>query len=221
MYPTIKRLLDIAFSLLLLLALSPLLAIIALAVRLTSPGPVFYRGERVGKGGRAFRMLKFRTMVSNADQIGGPSTASDDARITRVGAVLRRLKFDELPQFINVLKGDMSFVGPRPEVRRYTDMYSEEEKVILSLRPGITDWASIWNSDEGAVLAGHQDPDAAYEELIRPTKLSLQLRYARESSLAVDSKIVFATVAKLVSGSWQPRELADCPRLLGDASANN
>jgi len=137
-------------------------------------------------------------MVPNAEAIGGASTADEDPRITRVGRALRRYKLDELPQFINVLTGDMSVVGPRPEVKYYTDMYSETEKALLTVRPGITDWASIWNSDEGAVLAGAADPEKAYQELIRPTKIRLQLKYVRERSFFTDLKIIFLTVLAIL-----------------------
>ena len=147
MYDAFKRLFDICLSAVMLVLLSPLLAVLAFLVKREDGGPIFYRGKRVGKGGKEFAMLKFRSMVVNADKIGGPSTSGDDPRLTKIGKFLRKYKLDELPQLFNVLKGDMSFVGPRPEVKHYTDMFSEEEKAILSVRPGITDWASIWNSD--------------------------------------------------------------------------
>lgn len=127
---------------------------------------------------------------------------------------MRKFKLDELAQFINVLLGDMSFVGPRPEVQKYVDLYTEEERLILSVRPGITDWATIWNSDEGAVLAGHADPDKAYEELIRPTKLQLQLFYVRNRSLSMDFWILVGTVRRVLSSGFCPRELEGYPRLL-------
>lgn len=203
-----KRAFDFVGSLLGLVALSPVLLAITFMIRATSRGPVFYRGLRVGRGGNPFRILKFRTMVANADQLGGSSTATDDDRITAVGKVLRKYKLDELPQLFNVLLGEMSFVGPRPEVQAYVDLYTTVELPILDLRPGITDWASIWNSDEGAVLAGHPDPDRAYLELIRPTKLRLQLLYAQNSSMWVDCKILFYTFWKLLRKQWQPKELS-------------
>jgi len=198
LYPLIKRLFDIVFSFLGLVILSPLLTVIALLIRLDSPGPALYRGTRVGLWGKPFKMLKFRTMVVNADKIGGPSTADDDPRVTRVGRFLRNYKLDELPQLINVLRGDMSLVGPRPEVQHYVDMFTEEEKAILSVRPGVTDWASLWNSDEGAILAGAEDPEQAYMELIRPTKLRLQLKYVRERSFGVDLQIILKTLEAVV-----------------------
>jgi len=195
---------DIVFALLGLVLTLPLFAVIAFLIKRDSEGPVFYRAPRVGKDGKPFKMLKFRTMVANADKIGGPSTANDDPRITRVGRFLRRYKLDELPQLINVLKGEMSFVGPRPEVQQYVDMYTEEEKAILTVKPGITDWASLWNSDEGAVLAGSPDPEKAYLELIRPTKIKLQLEYVRRRSFLTDLGILLRTVMAVVCRSTSP-----------------
>ena len=189
-----KRVFDILVSAAGLVAIAPLLALIASWIRLDSPGPVFYRGARVGLHGRPFRIYKFRSMVINADRIGGPSTAGDDPRVTKAGRFVRRYKLDELPQLINVLKGEMSMVGPRPEVQVYVDMYTEEEKVILNMRPGITDWASLWNADEGAVLAGSPDPEKTYMEVIRPEKIRLQLAYARRRSFWVDIRILIDTV---------------------------
>lgn len=193
-----KRIFDILFSLSVLLALGPLLILVSLLIKGRDGGTVFYRGARTGRYGRPFRIFKFRTMVPNAEAIGGASTADEDPRITRVGRALRRYKLDELPQFINVLAGNMSVVGPRPEVKYYTDLYTETEKVILTVRPGITDWASIWNSDEGAVLAGAADAEKAYQELIRPTKIRLQLKYVRERSFLTDLKIIFLTVLAIL-----------------------
>lgn len=157
----------------------------------------------MGRNGKSFHIFKFRTMVVNADQIGGPSTAGDDPRLTRIGRFVRAYKLDELPQLINVFKGEMSFVGPRPEVQHYVDMYTDEEKNILKLRPGITDWASLWNSDEGAVLAGSDDPEKTYMEKIRPTKLKLQLEYAKNRSMLKDIQIVFLTLKAIFRGKIQ------------------
>lgn len=200
----LKRSFDTILSLYVLIIISPILVIVAWLIKKEDDGPVFYRGERVGRNGKVFHIFKFRTMGVNAEKLGGPSTADDDPRITRIGRELRKHKLDELPQFINVLWGDMSLVGPRPEVKRYTDMYTEEEKVILSVRPGITDWASIWNSDEGSILAGVADPEAVYLELIRPTKIKLQLKYVREMSFFTDLRILWDTM--LVLGSSWTRE---------------
>jgi lipopolysaccharide/colanic/teichoic acid biosynthesis glycosyltransferase len=203
----IKRCFDFVVALAALIVVSPVLLLLAVIIKLGSPGPVFYRGVRIGRYGVPFRIFKFRTMVINAENLGGSATAEDDPRITPIGRFIRRHKLDEFPQFMNVLLGDMSLVGPRPEVKKYVDMYSHEERAILDLRPGITDWASIWNSNEAAVLEGSKDPEQAYEELIRPTKLALQLFYAHNHSLAVDVKILFHTFCKLLFEDWTPREL--------------
>jgi dTDP-4-amino-4,6-dideoxygalactose transaminase/lipopolysaccharide/colanic/teichoic acid biosynthesis glycosyltransferase len=202
-----KRGFDIAVSSLALVAASPLIAAAALGVKATSRGPVFYKGVRIGKDGREFRILKFRSMVVDAERLGGSATATDDPRITRFGAFLRSTKLDELPQLFNVFRGDMSLVGPRPEVAKYVATYNREQRRILRLRPGITDWATIWNSDEGAVLKGSPHPEKSYEELIRPTKLALQLRYFRERSFATDLKILWSTVMRLLIRGWMPNEL--------------
>jgi lipopolysaccharide/colanic/teichoic acid biosynthesis glycosyltransferase len=203
----LKRSFDFLAALIALFVLSPVLLVVALIIKLGSPGPVFYRGVRIGLDARPFRIYKFRTMVINAEKLGGSATAEDDPRITAIGKFLRRHKLDEIPQFLNVLVGDMSLVGPRPEVQKYVDMYSDEERAILELRPGITDWASIWNSNEAAVLEGSKDPEKTYEELIRPTKLALQLFYARNQSIRADVKILFHTFCKLLFEDWTPREL--------------
>lgn len=194
----VKRLLDICSSLVALVIFSPLFFVISVLIKLDSEGPVFYRGVRVGRYGKAFRMYKFRTMVVNAEKIGGPSTADDDPRITRIGKLLRKYKLDELPQLINVLRGEMSLVGPRPEVPLYVEMFTEDEKAILSVRPGMTDWASIWDSDEGALLAGSEDPEKVYMEKVRPEKIRLQLEYVRNHSLWTDLKILAMTASTLV-----------------------
>lgn len=195
----VKRIFDYCVALLAIVLLAPLLTTIALMIKREDGGPVFFRGERIGRYGIPFRIFKFRTMVVNADQMGGPSTPKDDPRITRLGRKLRKHKLDELPQLFNVLTGEMSIVGPRPEVKLYTDMYTDEEKAILRVRPGITDWASHWNSDEGAVLAGAVDPEKVYMELIRPRKLELQLKYINEQSFKSDLKIIYETLIKILS----------------------
>jgi lipopolysaccharide/colanic/teichoic acid biosynthesis glycosyltransferase/SAM-dependent methyltransferase len=209
----LKRLLDVVVSGAALVLLFPVLAGIAIAIRLDSTGPIFYRGRRAGRHGTPFRIFKFRTMVVDADRIGGPSTSDTDPRITKTGKFLRRYKLDELPQLLNVFLGQMSLVGPRPQVESYVSRYSDEEREILKLRPGITDWASIWNSDEGAVLAQHADPDRAYDELIHPTKMKLQLVYARDHGVVIDIKIIAHTLIRMVRRDWMPRELAAYPRL--------
>jgi len=189
-----KRLFDTTCSLFGLLILSPLLILIALRINGEDEGPIFYRGVRIGLGGKTFHIFKFRTMVVNADRMGGSSTADDDPRITRIGKKLRKHKLDELPQLINVFLGDMSLVGPRPEVPHYVNMYTDEEKAILTVRPGITDWASLWNPDEGAILAESPDPEKTYMEKIRPEKIRLQLKYVRERSFWKDLIILFQTI---------------------------
>jgi len=202
-----KRLLDLILSATALVLFLPLLMAIALIAKLISPGPVLYRGKRIGLYGRPFLILKFRTMVLNAESLGGSATAADDPRLTRVGKLLRRFKLDELPQLLNVIRGEMSLVGPRPEVQKYVDLYSPEERQILTALPGITDWASIWNSNEAAVLEGSRNPEKTYEELIRPTKLALQLQYVRNRSFSTDLKILIYTMCKLIFEDWIPREL--------------
>ncbi len=193
MYEIAKRGMDIVFASLGLVVCSPVFFIVGYLIKREDGGPVFYKGVRVGRYGKLFKMYKFRTMVIDADKIGGPSTSDDDPRITRIGKVLRKYKLDEIPQLINVLKGEMSIVGPRPEVPYYVNMFTKEETKILSVRPGITDWASLWNPDEGAVLAGSEDPEQAYMEKIRPTKIRLQLLYVERRSLWTDIKIIFLT----------------------------
>jgi lipopolysaccharide/colanic/teichoic acid biosynthesis glycosyltransferase len=197
---------DVALAVIGLAVLSPAIALIAIAIKLGSSGPVFYRAPRIGRYGQPFRMWKFRTMVVNADRIGGPSTADGDPRVTPVGTTLRRYKADELPQLINVILGDMSLVGPRPEVAQYVDMMTDDERAILDVRPGITDWATLWNPDEGAVLAGSEDPERAYLEQIRPGKIRWQLAYVRQRSLWVDISILARTALTLVSRR-KPRAL--------------
>jgi lipopolysaccharide/colanic/teichoic acid biosynthesis glycosyltransferase len=194
-----KRLFDFVCATIGLIVLAPLLAAVAVAIKVESEGPVFYRGRRAGRYGKPFRIFKFRTMVINADKIGGPSSAANDPRITRVGGFLRKYKLDELPQLLNVVKGEMSLVGPRPEVLQYVELFSTEERAILSVLPGITDWASIANSDEGARLAGSADPEKMYLEEIRPEKIRLQLEYVRRRSFATDLGILLQTLKVLVS----------------------
>jgi len=182
-----------------LLVLSPVLGLVALLVKLSDGGPVLYRGLRTGLNGRQFRICKFRSMVVDAEKTGVTATADDDPRITRVGRFLRKYKLDELPQLVNVLVGDMSLVGPRPEVPQYTALFTRQEQAILSVRPGITDWATLWDIAEGAVLAGSDNPEQAYLEKIRPEKIRLQLKYIRERSFGVDVRILALTLWALVA----------------------
>jgi lipopolysaccharide/colanic/teichoic acid biosynthesis glycosyltransferase len=194
----IKRLFDIFFSFFGLILLSPVLLVVAFLIKRESPGPVFFRGERIGKNGKPFRIFKFRTMVPDAENLGGPSTAADDERLLKIGHFLKKYQLDELPQLINVLKGEMSLVGPRPEVKMYVDMMTpEERKAILSVRPGMTDFASLWNFHESEILKGSVDPEKTYQEKIRPEKIRLQLKYVKERSFWTDLKIILKTVAKI------------------------
>ena len=193
-----KRLFDVVSSLVGLLVLSPVMLVIAILMKQSSPGPVLYAGTRIGRFGKKFRLFKFRTMVVNADKIGGPSTADDDPRVTRVGRVLRRYKLDEIPQLINVLKGEMSFVGPRPEVASEVETYSPEQRRLLEVLPGITDWASMRFHNEGEILKGSVDPHETYREKIRPEKIRLGLEYVQRRSFWVDLQILTGTVGLLV-----------------------
>jgi len=201
MYAFSKRVFDILFSLAGLCILSPILLIIAIAIQGEDSGPVFYRGTRVGLKGGPFRIFKFRTMVVDAEQKGVTSTAEDDGRITRVGKFLRRYKLDEFPQLMNVLKGEMSFVGPRPQVQWAVALYSENEKKILDVLPGITDYASIRFSNEADILKGSTDPDKDYMEKIAPEKMRLGLEYARTRSFWTDLKIIFMTMKIIIFGA--------------------
>jgi lipopolysaccharide/colanic/teichoic acid biosynthesis glycosyltransferase len=158
-------------------------------------------------------MCKFRSMIIDAERRGGSSSGDDDPRITPIGRFLRRFKLDEIPQLFNVLSGEMSLVGPRPQVAHDVEKYTAEERAILDVRPGITDWATIWNSDEGAVLAGAADPDQEYIERIRPTKLRLQLAYVRQASLRTDIAILAHTLIRLLFRSWTPAAIRGCPSL--------
>lgn len=192
----LKRLFDWLAATSGLIVLSPVLLVIALLVAITSRGPIFYRGVRAGRGGVPFRIFKFRTMVVNAEHIGGGSTGKDDPRITGFGRFLRRNKLDELPQLFNVSFGDMSLVGPRPELLQYTNQYQGDERLILSVRPGITDLASIEFIQLGDVL-GNTDPDRVYEEVVKPRKNSLRVRYVREQSFIGDLSILMRTLRRL------------------------
>jgi len=196
----IKRVFDLMLSLFGLIVMSPCLLFFAVAIKVDSPGPIFYRGLRVGRGGKTFRIFKFRSMVVDAEKSGVTSTSGQDDRVTRMGKLIRKFKMDEFAQLINVFLGDMSLVGPRPEVQKFVDQYTEEERQILSMRPGITDWASIKFHNEGDIIeaSGISDADEAYAKLIRPEKLRLQLKYIRERSLWIDIKIILATLSTII-----------------------
>lgn len=192
-----KRLFDIVFGTIGLLVTLPVFLAIAGLVLVTDGRPVFFRQERVGYRGKPFRIWKFRTMVNNAEKLGIPLTAGADPRITRVGGWLRATKLDELPQLLNVIAGDMSFVGPRPEVARYVEHYSPEQRAVLDLTPGITDAASIRYRDESRLLADVADPEQVYISKIVPDKIRLNLEYARQANVLRDCGIIFQTLAKL------------------------
>jgi len=194
-----KRAFDLIFSGIGLIILSPVFLILAVAIKWESPGPVFYRGVRVGRHGEPFRIYKFRSMVSNAEKMGGSSTSENDARVTHVGRCIRRYKLDEYSQLINVFLGDMSLVGPRPQVQWAVDTYTPEQRKVLELRPGITDWASIKFHNEGEIIArsGIADADEAYMQLIHPEKMRLQLEYHDRHNIWIDLKIIAATIGKL------------------------
>jgi len=194
-----KRVFDVVLAAATLVSLSPLLGLLALLIWLQDFHSPIYRGRRVGWGGRPFLMVKFRSMVVQADRTGVRSTAGDDRRITPVGRFVRRFKLDELPQFWNVLKGDMSFVGPRPNVPTEVALYSAEELRLLTVQPGITDFASIVFSDEGEILRGSDDPDRDYNLLIRPWKSRLGLHYVRARSFDVDTGLLFLTALNVLS----------------------
>lgn len=189
-----KRLFDILVSFLGIIIFSPLIITIAIIIKLHDHGPVFYTASRVGLNGKMFKMYKFRSMVENAEKIGPSSTALNDRRLTPIGKWMRKYKLDEIPQLFNVLKGEMSIVGPRPEVKYFTDMFTDEEKAILTVKPGITDWASVWNSNEEEILKDSDNPDQAYMDLIRPEKIRYQLKYVQERSFFIDLKIILLTL---------------------------
>ena len=192
------RFCDIIFSFFGLLLLSQLFIIVALWIVIDNPGPVFYRQQRVGKDGKDFGLLKFRSMRVGADKMSLITIGDRDPRVTRAGYYIRKYKLDELPQLWNVFVGDMSLVGPRPEVRRYVDLYTEEQRKVLSVRPGITDYASIEYIDENRLLAQSKDPDKTYVEEIMPAKIALNMRYIEHKTLGEYFKIIFLTLSKIV-----------------------
>ncbi len=196
-YSIAKRLTDIGLSALAVAILAPVMLLIAGLIKAGSPGSVFYLGERAGRNGRVFRIIKFRSMVMDAERKGGFSTAIDDPRLTDTGRFIRKYKLDELPQFFNVLVGDMSLVGPRPQVLFYTSKYVGDNLLILSVRPGITDIASLYFSDMDSVL-GTGDVDTRYLEEVEPIKNRLRLRYVRERSYFLDLRILIETAFKLI-----------------------
>ncbi len=192
------RFFDIFFSLLGLIVLSPLLLVLYVAIRLESRGGGFYCQQRVGKDGRDFRLYKFRSMRVGSDKKGLLTVGGRDPRVTRVGAFIRKYKLDELPQLFNVLKGDMSLVGPRPEVRKYVDLYTPEQRKVLSVRPGITDYASIEYMDENTILGQAEDPDKAYVDQIMPDKIRYNMKYIEHRSVKEYFKVVFLTLVHII-----------------------
>lgn len=190
----LKRCFDFLVSFVALVMLFPFFLILAFLVRIDSAGPVFYLQNRVGKDGKLFKLFKFRTMHVNADRFAAITVGARDARITSLGYYLRKYKLDELPQLINVCIGNMSLVGPRPEVKKFVDLYSEQQLEVLSLKPGITDYASIQFRNENELLEGKADPIAFYIEEIMPVKLKLNLKYIHERSFLLDLKIIFQTI---------------------------
>lgn len=212
-----KRLFDTLVSFFGLLASIPLLLPVLILVWVQDFKSPFYVAPRVGKGGKIFKMVKVRSMVVRADQTGVDSTAANDPRITSVGRFVRGFKIDEIAQLWNVLRGEMSLVGPRPNVQRDVNLYTEEEKGLLSIRPGITDFSSIVFSDEGEILKGHPDPDLAYHQLIRPWKSRLGLLYVERHSLFLDLRLIFLTVVAIFS---KGRALRSIQRLLRALNAD-
>lgn len=205
-----KRVIDVVFSGLLLILLSPVILVISIIISLDSPGGPFFMGPRVGQHGKIFHIIKFRSMRKDSEGKGTWNISDKDERITKIGHFLRKSKMDEIPQLINVLKGDMSFVGYRPELKYYVDMYTEEEKTILDLKPGITDWSSIVNFEQFKGFTWASDPDAYYLEQVRPLKLRLQLYYRHHHSLISDFNCVMWTVYKVLTHSQKlPREIQD------------
>jgi lipopolysaccharide/colanic/teichoic acid biosynthesis glycosyltransferase len=192
-----KHLFDITISIAGLIVVTPLLAILGLIIKLDSPGPVFYKSKRVGRDGVIFEMVKLRTMVVNADRMGSCLTQGGDPRITRVGSVLRRYKLDELPQLFNVLRGEMSIVGPRPESPCYVQTYTADQRRVLQVRPGITGQTQILFRHEESLLQGYTDLEKAYVNRILPVKLALDLDYVEHQSLSLDLRLVLQTVLSL------------------------
>ena len=193
----LKRIFDIILSLFGLIILLPFMIIIAILIKLDSKGPVFFKQIRVTKNGREFKIFKYRTMRVGSDKYS-QITVGKDNRITKIGAFLRKYKLDEIPQLINVLLGDMSLVGPRPEVPKYVALYTKEQKEILKVRAGITDYASIEFSDENDLLASEEDPEKAYIEKIMPKKIELNKKYLSEISILTDIKIILLTIKKIL-----------------------
>lgn len=194
----IKRIFDFTVSSIGIIIISPILLVISILIKLDSKGPILFKQIRVGKNGKPFKIFKFRTMVVDAEKKGMQITVGRDSRITKSGHVLRKTKLDELPQLFNVLTGEMSFVGPRPEVPRYVEMYDENQKSILKVRPGITDLASIKYRNENDLLAKSLDPEATYINEIMPKKIELNIEYLKNMSVLYDIKLIIRTVLVVI-----------------------
>ncbi len=212
-----KRLFDILASCLGLIILAPVLAVIAVALWGSSSRPILYRGLRVGRGSKSFYMYKFRTMIRGAEITGIYATADDDSRITPLGKYLRKSKLDELPQLVNVLIGDMGLVGPRPEVWECAALSKGYLEVVDRIRPGLTDWATLWNTDEGAVLYGSDDPNEEYQVRILPVKTAFQLKYLDELSFKTDISILVCTLARII---WRSLRVKRVEALLKEFASN-
>ena len=195
-----KRFLDVILSVLVLVILLPLFIIISIIIACESRGGVIYAQTRVGRYNKDFKLLKFRTMYTGSDQKGLITVGEHDARITPFGYFLRKSKMDEFPQLLNIIKGDMSIVGPRPEVRHYVDMYTEEQMKVLSVRPGLTDFASLVYIDENKLLENQEDPEEFYIKEMMPRKLELNLKYIEQQSVKTDAILIFKTLKAIVSG---------------------
>lgn len=193
----LKRIFDFTCSLIGLIILSPFFLIIAIAIKMDSKGPVFFKQKRIGKNGNPFEIYKFRTMVVDAESLGKQITVGEDPRVTRIGSFLRKYKLDEFPQLINVLIGDMSLVGPRPEVPRYVKVYNDVQRKVLLVKPGITDYASIEFRNENDILGKSNNPEEEYIKTIMPTKLDLNLKYIDEMSFLHDIKLIFQTIGRV------------------------
>ena len=198
----IKRFFDLVFSIILILLFSPLLLLFSILIWKQDWHSPFYVADRVGRNENIFKMIKFRSMIVNADKSGVDSTSANDNRITSLGRFIRKYKIDELPNIFNIFLGQMSFVGPRPNVKRETDLYTTEEKILLSVRPGITDIASIVFSDEGNILENSKDPDLDYNQLIRPWKSRLGIFYVNNMTLLLDVKLIFLTAISIISKNF-------------------
>ena len=194
----LKRVFDIISSLMVLLIIFPLLILISILIKLDSKGQIFYYQKRIGLNGKEFNLYKFRTMKPGSDK-KGLLTVGNDSRITRVGSILRKLKLDEIPQLFNIITGDMSVVGPRPETPNYVELYNEEQRKVLNIKPGLTDYASLEFINENELLAKHDNPEKVYIETIMPQKLRLNLKYIQDQNFLLDLKIIFRTIFKILN----------------------